>query len=442
MRDRHRERPRLIPQIPGVLLTKGFWAVTDQGLFAVSNFFLSVTLARWLAPKDYGAFAVAFSIFLVLGSFHTALVSEPMLVFGQGRYRGRHTQYLGVLLSAHWGLVVLGSLILGASGAVVWRFGSPALASALLGFAIAGPFILLLWFMRRACYIRFEPQLAASGGLVYLLLMAIGLGTLYHRGWLSMFPALSVMGFTSLAASLWLALRLGVSAASPITGTELNREALRDHWGYGRWSVATMPLLWISGDLFYVFLAVWWGLESSAGLKAVANLILPIQHMSSALSVLLVPMLVRTRGALEFGRLAHLSVMLLSGGALAYWGLLILLHRPVMAVLYGGRYAGHVDVLWILGFVVLGSGVVAGLGGALRALERPDEVFRAYGLASVVVLTLGLWSTVTWGTVGAAVGLALSSVTKAAAMWTYYRRSGGSHAPHGAPDLAGAMRML
>jgi O-antigen/teichoic acid export membrane protein len=440
MRDAPEERPGSVPRNPGVLITKGFWAVADQGLFAASNFFLSVTLARWLAPKDYGAFAVAFTIFLLLGSFHTALLSEPMLVFGQGRYRERHSEYLRVLLSGHWGLVVLGSLILGCSGAVLWRSGWGALASALFGFALAGPAILLLWFMRRACYVSFQPQLAASGGLVYLVVMAGGLAALYHRGSVSTFPALAVMGFASLVAGLWLALRLGIAA--PLTGTELTREALRDHWGYGRWSAATMPLLWISGDVFYVFLALWWGLEASAALKAMANLILPVQHMSTALAVLFVPILVRARGELEFGRLAHLSAVLLGGGSLAYWGLLIVLHRPIMTVLYGGQYAGYVDVLWVLGAVLLGSAVVTALGAALRALERPDQVFKAYGWSSVVVLTVGLWSTVTWGAMGAAVGLALSSATRAAAMWTYFRRSGGSHAPHGAPDLAGAMRVF
>jgi O-antigen/teichoic acid export membrane protein len=441
MPDGRGERSRVIPRNPGLLLAKGVWAVTDQGLFAVSNFFLSVTLARWLTPKDYGAFAVAFTVFLLLGSFHTALLSEPMLVFGQGRYRGRHSEYLRVLLSGHWGLVLLGSVILGCAAAVFWRFGSGALASALLGFAFSGPAILLLWFMRRACYIGLEPQLAASGGLVYLVLMAGGLAALYRCGWLSTVPALSVMGFASLVASLWLALRLGIAAA-PLTGTDLAREALRDHWGYGRWSVATMPLLWISGDLFYVFLALGWGLEASAALKAMANLILPVQHIGSALSVLSVPILVRARGELEFGRLAHVSVAVLGGGSLVYWGLLVALHRPIMTALYGGQYAGHVDVLWMLGLVLLGSAVVSGLGGALRARERPDQVFRAYGLSSLVVVTFGLWSTLTWGVMGAAVGLALSSATKAAAMWTYYRRSGGSHGHHGAPDLAGAMRVL
>ena len=37
---------------------KGSLAVLDQGLFAGSNFMLNVLLARWLAPADFGAFAL------------------------------------------------------------------------------------------------------------------------------------------------------------------------------------------------------------------------------------------------------------------------------------------------------------------------------------------------------------------------------------------------
>ena len=47
-------------------LTKGCLAVADQGVFAVSNFLLNILLARWLAPADYGAFALAYSVFLFL----------------------------------------------------------------------------------------------------------------------------------------------------------------------------------------------------------------------------------------------------------------------------------------------------------------------------------------------------------------------------------------
>ncbi len=92
-------------------LMKGFWAVSDQGLFSLSNFALSVLLARWLVPQDYGAFTVAFAVFLLIGTFHTALLSEPMLVFGPSRYKGRFSEYLGALMYGHVGFAVLSSLL-------------------------------------------------------------------------------------------------------------------------------------------------------------------------------------------------------------------------------------------------------------------------------------------------------------------------------------------
>jgi hypothetical protein len=63
-------------------LSKGLWAVTDQGLFALTNFGASILLARWLPQREFGAYAVAFSVLLLMGVVHTALLTEPMLVFG------------------------------------------------------------------------------------------------------------------------------------------------------------------------------------------------------------------------------------------------------------------------------------------------------------------------------------------------------------------------
>jgi len=89
--------------------TKGSLAIADQGLFAGSNFLLNVLLARWLAPADYGAFALAYSVFWLFGVFHTAILTEPMLVFGPGKYRERFPEYLGILLRGHFALMLPGA---------------------------------------------------------------------------------------------------------------------------------------------------------------------------------------------------------------------------------------------------------------------------------------------------------------------------------------------
>src|SRR5690242_14243325 len=80
-------------QIPR--LTKAVLAFLDQGLNSGSNFVVSLLLARWLTSEEYGAYALAYSIFLLLSGFHNALILEPMSVLGPSSYRRRVPEYLG-----------------------------------------------------------------------------------------------------------------------------------------------------------------------------------------------------------------------------------------------------------------------------------------------------------------------------------------------------------
>src|SRR5882672_2568874 len=120
-----------------IWIRRGTWAIADQGLFALANVLFNVLLARWLAPAEYGAFAVAYSAFLFIGAFHAALLIEPMLVFGPGRYASRLARYLSVLIRGNYVLMIPGSLLLIATGIGAWFFGSPPLACALFGLAAA-----------------------------------------------------------------------------------------------------------------------------------------------------------------------------------------------------------------------------------------------------------------------------------------------------------------
>ena len=84
--------------------TKGGFALIDQALFAGANFLVNILLARWLTPTEYGAFALAYSVFLLLGTFHTAIFTEPMMVFGAGKHAEQFEKYLGILLRGHLSL--------------------------------------------------------------------------------------------------------------------------------------------------------------------------------------------------------------------------------------------------------------------------------------------------------------------------------------------------
>src|SRR5271170_1290937 len=62
-------------------ITKGGLAILDQGLISGSNFLIGILLARWLMPAQYGAFALAFSVFLLLSYVYQSFLAEPQAVF-------------------------------------------------------------------------------------------------------------------------------------------------------------------------------------------------------------------------------------------------------------------------------------------------------------------------------------------------------------------------
>src|SRR5690348_9270670 len=72
---------------------KGALALLDQGLISGANFIVGILLARNLAPHEYGAYALAFQVFLFLSVGYSAMVLEPLSVFGSSVYRDTNREY-------------------------------------------------------------------------------------------------------------------------------------------------------------------------------------------------------------------------------------------------------------------------------------------------------------------------------------------------------------
>ena len=119
------------------------WAIVDQALFGLSNFVLNLLLARWLAPSDYGAFTLAFALFLLVGVLHSAIFIEPMLVFGGDRFKSEFHHYMATIIAAHWlitGAVALCACVLVAAIAALDVFATPILPVCVA--FVSAPFIL------------------------------------------------------------------------------------------------------------------------------------------------------------------------------------------------------------------------------------------------------------------------------------------------------------
>lgn len=434
----------LIQSLRGAWVTQGVWTVLDQALFAGANFAVNVALARWLDPEGYGAYTVAYTVFLLLGTVHGGYLVEPMLVFGAGRFRGRLAAYLRVLLGGHLRFSLAFAGLLGAGAAGAWAMGEGTLAVALAAFAVGQGAILLQWTMRSACYVRTEPRLAATTGVVYAALMLGGLAALQALGWLRVSTGIGLMAGASLAAAAVILARLRV----PLRGNAaLAREATREHRGYGGWAASTGALEWFHGFLPLLLLPLWGGLAAAGALRALYNLVLPALHVFHALAKLLVPVFVRAR---ERGGDARLGLRVGAGlvGASVLYAVGVGAAGPwVLHVVYDGQYDAWADLLWVVALVPVGLAVSNVAQAMLRAAERPQAVFAARAAASGVAATLGATLVALFGVAGALFSEVATALAESAVMLGLLRRgerplltSGGLPGPGG--DGAGRRRVL
>lgn len=365
---------------------RGFWAVMDQALFAGSNFLVSVLLARWLEPASYGSFSVAYAVFLLLGTLHTGLWTEPMLVYGSGRFKGAFHAYQRLLITYQWRFGALASVILLLAAVAFGALGQQEMARSFLGLSLAAPVILYLWLVRRGAYVLLEPRLAAYGGAFFLVSYLTLSLLLRQGGILNEFTAFLCMALAAFVASVVIRLQLG----SGQNGTVDGQRVWRMHWDYGRWALLAGALSWIPGHIYYLVLPAFHGLEAAAQLKALMNLLMPILHFNSALAQLLVPGMVRARASGSLMRFAQASLVAFEGFALVYWLFLLGLGQHVMEWLYGDKYI-HASawLLWLGLLPMLNSGALVG-SSMLRALEQPRAVAMVYAVMAGFSATVGV----------------------------------------------------
>lgn len=369
-------------------------------------------MARWLDPAVYGAFSTAYAAFLLFATLHTALWIEPMLVYGSGRFRDAFGAYQKIVIRYHWFFTALPFGIFLVLGIGLEAFGQEALALSFLSLALAAPAILYLWVVRSGVYVVLEPRFAALGGGFYLLIYFISTFFFYRLGLLNEVTAFLAMGAAAFLAAEGLRLRLKTHTDRPVDPKEVRML----HWSYGRWSLLAGLFSWVPGNIYYIILPAFHGLEAAAQFKALMNLLMPILHFNSGFSQLLVPGMVRARGAI--GRFVRVSLTVICSFAMLYWVLLVGMGRRVMGWLYGGRYL-EVSV-WLpwLGLLPFLVAIIFVTGALLRAQERSKAVALGSGLVAGFAATAGVALVWGWGLDGA-VGATLLTETFSAVIFLW-----------------------
>jgi O-antigen/teichoic acid export membrane protein len=394
-------------------LRKGSLALIDQGLLSGSNFLIAILLARWLTRDQYGAYAMGFSIFILLYGFHNAFLLEPMSVFGPESYAQSRTAYVKRLLGFHFGLAfVLSVLVVAAIIALPFFKVDRAMISAMWGVCVGVPLILFYWICRRAAYLKFAPGLALVGSLVYCLTVVILL--LVLKRWMSPFMGFLIQALAAIPAAL--VLMAPLKAGTDAEAGPSNAEVLRRHWQYGRWVMGSTIVTWVSGYGYYVLVGAMLPMQDVAALRALRNLTEPCYRAMAAIILLVLPWAssrYAEEGVRGLKRRTRQLNWLFGGTALVYFGAICLFRYSVMSLLYGGRYneSSHLLILATAPLVLIAGSLGSEI--AVQVMQVPSEVFLAYGVSGALTLLLGIAFTHYWGLEGGLVSILIS----AASVW-------------------------
>lgn len=399
---------------------KGFWSIIDQGLFSGANFLVNILLARWLSPKEYGAFAVALSIFYLIAGFHTAVLTEPMMVFGAGKYRDHFRKYIGILIYMHCGIsMFIVSGLIGTSWLFLRR--GSQFGMALLGLAVASPFLLLLWFTRRACYANLRPIWAMEGSLIYFIVVLAGLFLIKQSGVLSSFTGLLLLGASAGMVSIVLLVRHLRPCVWSFSYNLTPYMMVRDHWGYGSWNILGVVAYWGASQILNLLIPIFLGISASAILAAVWNLYRPVSLFMQSLGLILLPVFSRwVKNGMDPHQLRNrvIDLVLIFSGAVGLYGLVLSIGaKTILHLLYAGKYDKHWLLVVFFGLSTVTSTTIGIFILILKAYGQTDVAAKIWILSAVLVSLISIPMMKVAGLEGAIISVVVAYII---ACWRAY----------------------
>ena len=376
------------------------------------GFAFSIAAARLLLPSEYGLLAFSLSVAAIAA---TLLTTAPR---GLARFLSRYRDDQGTqdAYFSNW-LVVVG-LTLGGSGLLLIPISALA---GLSGWMILGIAANLIGVAVFEAYREIQRGLGhfATTGTYYILANALQLGAIL---------AAAALGFRSAALFLVVYGLSSIAALGPMQlVAPIDLRFARQTLAWDRVRVISRfvrPLLFTA-----VFYAIWFGADlilvqrflgpAMGGNYAVAKVLAGVLALAPiAIQTVVTPSVARLTEP-EVRRYVVRVLALACSVTIPVTAALLLLARPLIAVVYGSKYPGAIGPLGILvlGFAL--HAVYRVLESFWIGLGRPRISAAASAVAMICTVTIALVLVPRMGMVGAAIAFAAGSASQLAVMATY-----------------------
>lgn len=390
------------------------WTIADQALASATNIGTAVVAARSLDPQDFGAFGLAFTVYLLALGSCRALVTEPLL----SRYSCMMASQL-----ATWARHVLGAAAgIGLASALTLLVASPVVGGpagqALWALALVLPALLVQDAWRYYFVTTGRPRSAVYNDGIWCitqLVLLVGMASTHAFNLVTIIMWWGISG-TVAGLSCCIAGKTAPAVSSTWRWIATNRDLGAR---YGAEFVTASG----AGHGTLLALGVIVDLVALGAVRATQVFFGPINVLFGGIYLALVPEGARLAGdRRRLRRLmgaASISLVVMAG---TWLGVGLVLPAQAGRAMFGASWDGVRTLLVPVGLGVLGGGVAAGGMAGLRALSAARASLRARLLGLPVMIGAPL-AGASAGARGFAFGLATATWAGAAIWWWQFERT-------------------
>jgi O-antigen/teichoic acid export membrane protein len=406
------------------LLGRGIWTLTDQLLSSGTNFFVAIVLARVLGPDGFGAYAVAFSVWIVAMSASRGLIVQPFVVEASPQGREASSETAAHAAASCLGLGVLMAVPVGAAGLILGL--GTAVGSALGFLAAALPGLCLQDFWRFVGFSRSEPRQSTVNDAIWAAVQGLALGALWY--WDRLTPGSGVAAW-GVGAATAAAFGIAQFEVRPRVSHEAAAWA-RQAFVPGKWfamSSATHSAA-VQGTVFIIAGSL--GAAAVGGLRAAMNLVAPLQLLSMSADALGLPAASRAiasrRDLLRFCVLYSSS---LTAIGLLYGSLIVPWAPALLSFVFGDAFEGFSPLVLPVALSFVASAVGMGASVGLRAMLGGRQLMAAQAISAPLILALVAIAAPRFGVIGAAWAITAGYTGNSALIWYFLVRLRGRQGP-------------
>jgi len=425
----------------GSAASRATTTMADQCVASTSNFAVGIVVARISGPAGLGAFALAYTVWILLTTMHRSLITDPMAIMGE--MRGDQVgEFVRRGFAADVTLGVMAACIIAAVGSALFVVGQHTFGVGMLAVA---PWIVVLDlqdYWRWIGFMQGKPRKSLMNDLLFNAVQALAFGVVFLTGLHSVFAVVSAWGLGAAVAALY-----GLRQFSVRPSIRGGAAFLWSRWPMSRWLASERAASWGASQLYLIVAGVMLGPAALGGLKAAQGLVIgPTTLVVNAGGSFGLPEATRQLAERGWAGMARVSRFVTGAGLAASvaCGIAVLMAAPtLLKLLYGPEFVKYAPCARLFAISIVISALTVGPIITLTATRRVRPLFivqlgrLVFAVAAVIVLAAA------YGVTGAAAADVLTSAVATTAILLLQSRTRRSvEGTHRRPAVGAVRRRL